>query len=182
MTNTRQQLHKMYVGLVYVYWSDENVKLGTAKHKSLQQMQSFSKTVDKQNPISREISNDVNKMRQAVSRQIMTDKSSDLVLDKKQAAQYKEFGERQVQSSKQELSKAIEQAQKSGKTFTDRNKIDAMEQASKQQSVAMKQKAAQYRASKTNAPEKAPRPVAPHKLDQETLMRILQYQKTRNAA
>lgn len=183
MTNVKQQLHNMYVGLVCVNWANrDGTKLGTAKQKALQQMQSFAKTVDKKNPMAKEISANVDQMSKSVSKQIMTDKSSELTLDKHQAAEYKSFGERQVQQSKQALTKAIQNT----KTFENRNverdKREAFQRATQKQDMLAKQKAPQYRASQTNVPAKGVKPVAPQKMDQQTMIRIMMYQRFQNAA
>jgi len=149
MTNTKQQINNMYIGLVFTYWAEKDTKLGTAKQKALMQMQSFSKTIDEKNPISREVLNNVRQMTASVSKQIMTDKSSEMVLDKSHAPQYKDFGMNQVTKSKQVLNQMIKSAQKDF-------------------SMEVKQNAAQYRPSNTNVAARAPQ-----KMNQDTMMRIL---------
>ena len=87
MMNVKQHLDNMYIGLVFTYWSKDSTKMGTAKQKALQQMQSFAQTIDAQNPVAHEIKSQVAILSKSVSKQIMTDKSSEMILNKKQTAQ-----------------------------------------------------------------------------------------------
>ena len=182
MTNVKQQMHNMYVGLVFTYWSGNGVKLGTAKQKALQQMQSFAKTIDKNSTVSREINNVSATMSKSVSKQIMMDKSSEMLVDKAQAPKYKKFGENLVAQSKQSLNDMIKRAQKSLQIDTPRKQMQAIEKASGKQAVSMQQNAAQYRASKTNVPANAPKPLAQHKLDQSTVIRLMWQRQMGKAA
>ena len=182
MKSVKQQLHNMYVGLVFTYWSKEGTSLGTAKQKALQQMQSFSKTIDKKNPVAQQIAQNVNDMTRNVSKQIMTDKSSNIVLDKKQAPQYEAFGKRQVEQSKKTLNDIVKHAEKFAPRNASREQLQEMEDASKFQDMHAKKNASQYRANNTNESKNAPKPTAPHKMDQQTFMRIILYQRYQNAA
>ena len=182
MTNVKQQLHNMYIGLVFTYWANEDTKMGTAKQKALQQMHSYSKTINKQNPIAREINSNVADMNRAISKQIMTDKSSELVLDKNQAAQYKSFGTARVAQSKQELNKIIERANKSWHIDRTQKQIKAEDKLTQLQDVKAKQNASQYRALGTNVAAKAPKPMEQKIMDQKTLMRILMQKRMQNVA
>ena len=163
MTQTKQYLHNMYVGFVFVNWSNDNTKLGTAKQKALTQMQSFAKTIDKNNLKVRDVNGQIDEMSRSVSKQIMTDKSSEMVLDKKLAPQYRSFGERQIAQSKKALT-------------------DILQRTQKRQDAMVKKDAMQYRALKTNVPAKAPKPIAEQKLDRDTMMRILMQRQMQNAA
>ena len=182
MTNVKQQMHNMYVGLVFTYWSDDGVKLGTAKQKALQQMQSFAKTIGKNSPVSREISDISAEMSKSISKQIMMDKSSELVVDKAQAPKYKKFGENLVTTSKQALNDMIKRAQKSLQIDTPRKQMQAIEKTSNKQAESMQQNAAPYRALKTNVPSNAPKPLAQHKLDQSTVIRLMWQRQMGKAA
>ena len=150
MKNVKQQLHSMYVGLVFTYWSKEGTSLGTAKQKALQQMQSFSKTIDKKNPVAQQIAQNVNEMTRNVSKQIMTDRSSNIVLDKKQAPQYEAFGKRQVEQSKKTLNDIVKRAEKFAPKHLSREYVDMKEKATAFQDMMKKKNASQYRATNTN--------------------------------
>jgi hypothetical protein len=179
MTVIKQQLHCMYIGLVFTYWSGNNVKMGTAKQKALQQMQSFSQTIDKKNPVAQNITNQVNEMSRTVSKQIMTDASSEMVLDRKQAQQYKSFGERQVAAS----NKALQDIIKQGNQITTTEQIKKAKEKSQEQDMLNKQKAVQYRQTKTNVAEKGPKPLmSMEKLNQQKILQILTQQHWQNAA
>lgn len=181
--NVKQQLHNMYIGLVFTYWSNENSQLGTAKQKSLQQMQSYSQTLDKKNPVTKEISSGVNEMVRAVSKQIMTDKSSTMVLDKSQAQQYKAFGEKQVAASKEQLNAVIERGKQSNSRDVTLAKIKENKEKSEKQDKITKQKAPQYRPLKSNVAENGGKPAMTLvKLDQQKLLQILAQRKYQNAA
>jgi len=182
MQNMKLHLHNMYIGLVCTYWAQHDTKMGTAKQKALQQMQSFSKTIDEKNPMSREITNRVSEMSRDVSKQIMTDKSSELVLDEKLSKQYKSFGERQIAQSKERLNNMIQRAKKSAHLDMTPEQIKAKEAAIKEQDVRAKQNAAPYRALQTNAPKNAPKPVAPQKLTHEMMIHLFMQQRLREAA
>ena len=175
MTNTREQLSNMYAGLVCIHWAKDNTKMGTAKQKALMQMQSFSKTVDAKNPVARTIRSEINEMTKSVSKQIMTNKSSEMVLDKKQAAQYKSFGERQVADSKKALNNMIANANKSMGLEVSRDWIEKSRELSKKQDMASKKNAPQYRALNTNVAAKAPKNV--QQIDQQKLLQIMMMQK-----
>jgi hypothetical protein len=145
-------------------------------------MQSFSKTIDEKNPMAQEITNRVAKMSQSVSKQIMTDKSSEMVLDEKLAKKYKSFGERQVEQSKERLNNMIQRAKKSAHLDMTPEQIKAKEAATKEQDMHAKRNADPYRALQTNAPKNAPRPVAPQKLTQEMMIQLFMQQRLRGAA
>ncbi len=177
MTNVKMELHNMYAGLVYVYWANQNVKLGTAKQKSLQQMQSFTETLDKKNPITADINSGVRQMTQNVSKQIMTDKSSEMMLTPDKFDDYKNFGQKQASVSKQNLAKFIEQ------TKTKEN--ETIRKLARDQGMSMKQNTPQYRATKTNFAEKSPKQLSPQTMSQQFQQQILAFiakQHMRNAA
>lgn len=182
--NVKQQLNSMYVGFVFVYWGNDekSCQLGTAKQKSLQQMQSFAKTVDNKKSISSRIKSYVDEMTQSVSKQIMTDESSNMVLDDKQKSQYKQFGQKQVATSKKNLQSIIEREQNSVPGNTVARQKEAVEK-SKQQDMLAKRNAMQYRPTKTNEVSMDAKPsVKPEKLDQRTVIQLLWGQKMQNAA
>lgn len=191
MTNIQKTLNRMYVGFVYVHWSDgENTKLGTAKQKSIQQMKSFAETLDKSNPMTNTVKANIQKMSQDVSRQIMTDKSSEMVLDKKHSQEYKKLGEKQVAESKQELMQEmarVKQVQRPQQNLQTQQlqrprapqnseqkqrlqfranqnqsvaKIKDMQKQSNDQNMQARKVGAPYRATNTNAPEKGSQQVA----------------------
>ena len=182
--NIKQHLHNMYIGLVCVHWADkENVKMGTAKQKSLQQMQSYSQTLDKKNPVAQEITAHVNNMVRSVSKQIMIDTSSEMVLDKESAPKYKKFGEQQIALSKKQLNAMIERGQKSGTRDITFAKIKETKEKSEKQDMLAKQKAPQYRPSTTNVAEKGKKPAMTlQKLDQQELLKFLAQQQYQKAA
>ena len=162
MTNVKQQLHNMYIGFVYINWANkENTQLGTAKQKALQQMKTFAQTIENKSPVAHEIQSNVNDMSRIISRQIMTDKSSEFVLDKKQAGQYRAFGERQVTQSKQMLNSLVKQLQQSM----------PMDMAHNQQKQPTAQ-AKGYNGAKLH----------PQQMNREFLMRILMQQNMQKSA
>ena len=174
MTNVKMELHNMYTGLVYVYWANANVKLGTAKQKSLQQMQSYVNTLDKNNPATANITSTVKQMKQNVSKQIMTDKSSEMMLPPDKFKDYKNFGQTQASASKQNLAKIIKQSK-----TKDNNEL------AREQGMSQKQNTPQYRATKTNFAEKAPKQLSPQTMSQQRQQQILAFiakQHLQNAA
>jgi len=182
--NVKQQLNSMYVGFVFVYWGDDekSCQLGTAKQKSLQQMQSFAKTIDKKNPVFDKIKSSVDEMARSVSKQIMTDKSSDMVLDNKQKQQYKQFGQNQVATSKKNLQSIIEREHNPVHNNTLARQKEAVEK-SKQQDMVAKRNAMQYRPTKTNEVSMGAKPsVTIERMDQRTLLQLLKERKMQNAA
>lgn len=192
MTNVKEQLNRMYVGFVCVYWSNGQTKLGTAKQKSIQQIKSFANTIDKSGPVAAKIQSDVQQISRAVSRQIMTDKSSEMVLDKKQSAQYRAFGEKQIAAAKQALGVNMARgnmtlsnaAQKSHATkSTLIAQIRDMQNKSRTQDMITKQNAPQYRAHKTNVPGKGAKPaVTLQKLDQQKWLQMFAYNRYQKTA
>ena len=182
MKNLKQQLHNMYVGLVFTHWSKEGTSLGTAKQKALQQMQNYSKTLDKNNPVAQQITANVNEMTRDISKQIMTNKSSNMVLDKNQASQYREFGKQQIEQSKKSLNDLVQRAKKFAPRNASREQLQEMEDVSKLQDMHAKKNASQYCANNTNESKNAPKPTAPQKMDQQIFMRIMLYQRYQNAA
>ncbi len=216
MTDVKIQINRMYVGFVYVHWSERaNVKLGTAKHKSIQQIKSFANTLDKSNPMSAEISASAQQISRDVARQIMTDASSEMTLDAAKLPQYRAFGEQQVAAAKAALGAQMArgnmaQANVAQKTATPKKleiaktasqhlgsaarpagiakgpsvaQIRDMQNKSRTQDMLAKQNASQYRATKTNVPEKGLRPAATlQKLDQKKLLQMFAYNKYQKAA
>ena len=171
MTDVKIQINRMYVGFVYVHWSERaNVKLGTAKHKSIQQIKSFANTLDKSNPMSAEINASAQQISRDVARQIMTDASSEMTLDAAKLAQ-KTASQRPGSVARPAgIAKHSSVAQ-----------IRDMQNKSRAQDMLAKQNASQYRATKTNVPEKGLRPAATlQKLDQ--LLQMFAYNKYQKAA
>lgn len=216
MTDVKIQINRMYVGFVYVHWSERaNVKLGTAKHKSIQQIKSFANTLDKSNPMSAEINASAQQISRDVARQIMTDASSEMTLDAAKLPQYRAFGEQQVAAAKAALGAQMArgnmaQANVAQKTATPEKleiakpasqrlgsaarpagiakrpsvaQIRDMQNKSRTQDMLAKQNASQYRATKTNIPEKGVKPAATlQKLDQKKLLQMFAYNKYQKAA
>lgn len=216
MTDVKIQINRMYVGFVYVHWSERaNVKLGTAKHKSIQQIKSFANTLDKSNPMSAEINASAQQISRDVARQIMTDASSEMTLDAAKLPQYRAFGEQQVAAAKAALGAQMArgnmaQANMVQKTATPGKpeiakpasqrlgsaarpagiakdpsvaQIRDMQNKSRTQDMLAKQNASQYRATKTNVPEKGLRPATTlQKLDQKKLLQMFAYNKYQKAA
>ncbi len=216
MTDVKIQINRMYVGFVYVHWSERaNVKLGTAKHKSIQQIKSFTNTLDKSNPMSAEINASAQQISRDVARQIMTDASSEMTLDAAKLPQYRAFGEQQVAAAKAALGAQMArgnmtQANMAQKTATPEKpeiakpasqrpgsaarpagiakrpsvaQIRDMQNKSRTQDMLAKQNASQYRATKTNVPEKGVKPAATlQKLDQKKLLQMFAYNKYQKAA
>ena len=111
----KQHLHKMYVGLVFANWANgENVKLGTAKQKALEQLTAFAKTMEKdkqKNAVAFEIAQQVAELKKFVSKQIMGSASSELVLDKKVMPAYKAFGEKMMRDNMRSIREMFEHEQ-----------------------------------------------------------------------
>ena len=179
-----KNLVEMYRGLVFINWANsKDTKLGTAKHRALVQMQTYAKTIDKNNPVADNVNLQVQNMTKSVSKQIITDQSSELVLQQDKAPKYKEFGERLVNDSKSVLDKIMGRGQKSANMNKAREKLDLIQKATDKQDMSMKQKAPQYRALKTNVAVQAPKPLTPqHKLTQNEIMQYLWKQRKQNAA
>lgn len=200
MTDVKIQINRMYVGFVYVHWSERaNVKLGTAKHKSIQQIKSFANTLDKSNPMSAEINASAQQISRDVARQIMTDASSEMTLDAAKLPQYRAFGEQQVAAAKAALGAQMARGNMAQKTASQRLgsaarlagiakrpsvvQIRDMQNKSRTQDMLAKQNASQYRATKTNVPEKGVKPAATlQKLDQKKLLQMFAYNKYQKAA
>ena len=189
MTDVKIYVQRMYVGFVYVHWSErENIKLGTAKQKSIQQIKSFANTLDKSNPVAGDIKSSVQQISRDASRQIMTDTSSEMTLDAAKLPQYRAFGERQVAAAKSALGAQMARgnvAQKSAmpkKPEIAKNaqqrpanvsqqtrpmriakrpsiaQVRDTQNASRTQDMLAKQNAPQYRAHKTNVPAQGAKP------------------------
>ena len=198
MTDVKIYVQRMYVGFVYVHWAErENIKLGTAKQKSIQQIKSFSNTLDKSNPIAGEIKSNVQQMSRDVARQIMTDKSSEMTLDAAKLPQYRAFGERQVAAAKSALGAQMARgnvaqanagqnnmAQKSHTTKRlTISQVRDTQNKSRTQDMLAKQNAPQYRAHKTNVPAHGAKPATTlQKLDQKKLLQMFAYNKYQKAA
>lgn len=211
MTDVKIYVQRMYVGFVYVHWSErENIKLGTAKQKSIQQIKSFANTLDKSNPVAGDIKSSVQQISRDASRQIMTDTSSEMTLDAAKLPQYRTFGERQVAAAKAALGAQMARgnmAQKSAmpkkpeiaKNAQQRPGASARpmgiakrpsiaqvrdtQNASRTQDMLAKQNAPQYRAHKTNVPAQGAKPATTlQKLDQKKLLQMFAYNKYQKAA
>ncbi len=211
MTDVKIYVQHMYVGFVYVHWSErENIKLGTAKQKSIQQIKSFANTLDKSNPVAGDIKSSVQQISRDASRQIMTDTSSEMTLDAAKLPQYRAFGERQVAAAKAALGAQMARgnvAQKSAmpkkpeiaKNASQRPgaaarpmgiakrpsiaQVRDTQNASRTQDMLAKQNAPQYRAHKTNVPAQGAKPATTlQKLDQKKLLQMFAYNKYQKAA
>lgn len=198
MTDVKIYIQRMYVGFVYVHWAErENIKLGTAKQKSIQQIKSFSNTLDKSNPIAGEIKSNVQQMSRDVARQIMTDKSSEMTLDAAKLPQYRAFGERQVAAAKSALGAQmahgnVAQANAGQNNMAQKSRVAKRptisqvrdtQNASRTQDMLAKQNAPQYRAHKTNVPAQGAKPATTlQKLDQKKLLQMFAYNKYQKAA
>ncbi|MBP5794630.1 MAG: hypothetical protein J6W41_01270 [Alphaproteobacteria bacterium] len=198
MTDVKIYVQRMYVGFVYVHWAErKNIKLGTAKQKSIQQIKSFSNTLDKSNPIAGEIKSNVQQMSRDVARQIMTDKSSEMTLDAGKLPQYRAFGERQVAAAKSALGVQMARGnvaqanagqnnavQKSHTTKRHTiSQVRDTQNKSRTQDMLAKQNAPQYRAHKTNVPAQGAKPATTlQKLDQKKLLQMFAYNKYQKAA
>ncbi len=178
-----QNLVEMYRGLVFINWANgTDTKLGAAKYKALVQMQTYAKTIDKNNPVADNINLQMQNMSKSVSKQIMTEKSSNAVLEKSRAPKYKEFGEQLFNHNKKMLDEIIGRGQKSANMNKARAKLDLIKNASGRQDMSMKQNAPQYRATKTNVAQNAPKPLTPHKLSQNEIMQYLWKKQRENVA
>lgn len=211
MTDVKIYVQRMYVGFVYVHWSErENIKLGTAKQKSIQQIKSFANTLDKSNPVAGDIKSSVQQISRDASRQIMTDTSSEMTLDAAKLPQYRAFGERQVAAAKSALGAQMARgnmAQKSAmpkkpeiaKPASQRPgaaarpmgiakhpsiaQVRDTQNASRTQDMLAKQNAPQYRAHKTNVSAQGAKPATTlQKLDQKKLLQMFAYNKYQKAA
>lgn len=198
MTDVKIYVQRMYVGFVYVHWAErENIKLGTAKQKSIQQIKSFSNTLDKSNPIAGEIKSNVQQMSRDVARQIMTDKSSEMTLDAAKLPQYRAFGEQQVAAAKSALGAQMARGnvtqanagqnnavQKSHTTKRPTiSQVRDTQNKSRTQDMLAKQNAPQYHAHKTNVPAQGAKPATTlQKLDQKKLLQMFAYNKYQKAA
>lgn len=128
-----QNLANMYRGLVCINWSNtQDTKLGTAKYKALGQMQSYTETINKKNPMAERIATRVKSMSQSVSKQIMTEKSSEAVLTKDKAPQIKEFGEKLFNENKKALDELIARGQKNVNFGHKKEKQKLLQHKSKQ--------------------------------------------------
>lgn len=134
-----QNLANMYRGLVCINWANKDTKLGTAKYKALEQMQSYAQTLDKKNPIAAKIDTQVKSMSRSVSKQIMTDKSSEIVLPQDKAPKTKEFGEKLFNENKKMLDELIARGQKGVNFSQEQEKLDLPQKKSEKQNKAMKQ-------------------------------------------
>lgn len=136
-----QNLANMYRGLVCINWVNKDTKLGTAKYKALEQMQSYAQTLDKKNPIAARIDAQVKSMSRSVSKQIMTDKSSETVLPQEKAQKTKEFGEKSFNENKKMLDELIARSQKTANFSQEQEKLDLPKKA-KQRKVTKGNKVA----------------------------------------
>lgn len=117
----KQQIGMMYNGLVLANWANAGTKLGTAKYKALEQLESFAKTLqqtgktdgaksatianDNNNAVVNEVARIVSILKKKISEQIMTSKSSEQILSPKLAQKYKMHGEQLATISMRELRK-----------------------------------------------------------------------------
>ena len=111
----KQNLHKMYIGLVFANWaSRENTKLGTAKQKALEQIESFVKTMSdekQKNAVAYEIAQQFAQLKKFASKQIMQSSTSELTLDKDVLSPYKAFGEKMTHDNMRTLREMFKQEQ-----------------------------------------------------------------------
>ena len=133
----KSKLHLMYMGLVLANWAQPNTKLGTAKLKALEQMETFAKTLGhykKNSAVAHEVTQMVAKLKKAVSEQIMKDKTSEIKLPQKFANGYKVMGEKLAQQNMQKLREYVKKDQtrvktneKQAKEFTPMNQVLLMQ-------------------------------------------------------
>lgn len=119
----KQQIDLMYKGLVLTNWAKTGTKLGTAKFKALEQLETFAKTLqgtvktpgnnlanqhtnqNNNNAVVNEVARAVSILKKKISEQIMKSKSSEQVLSPTLAPKYKPHGEKLAQTAMQELRK-----------------------------------------------------------------------------
>ena len=105
----KKYLQKMYVGFVFVNWANgSDTKLGTAKQKALQHLDSFTKTLGN-GLVSEEIRRLVQKLKKFVSKQIMTSPHSELILSKDIVEQCRSLGENWLQDNMTKLRNMVKQ-------------------------------------------------------------------------
>lgn len=98
----QQNLMMMYMGLVFRNWADgKGTKLGTAKQKALQQLDSYAKAFqqnkENNNAKVKELTQQIAMLKKSVSKQIMESKDSEFVMDEKKKPKFLLRGEQMVQ-------------------------------------------------------------------------------------
>lgn len=138
--NIKTQIELMYKGLTLVNWAKHGTKLGTAKLKALEQVETFAKTLDdnkkqnNNNAVVAEISRTVAELKKKISKQIMESKTSEMTVPEKLAEKYKEHGTGLAETNMRDLrklvtqdSKRVQTNEKQAKQFTNPNQILLMQ-------------------------------------------------------
>ena len=181
-TSVEINVKQMYVGFVCIYWSQDKMTLGRAKQKSLEQMRTYSNTIDKSNPVSNDVKSNVQNLSKSVSKQIMTSPSSEKVLDKKQSQKYRAFGEHQVATAKRALDAELNRGVAQRNQNQNVAQIKNAAQKSTEQNMLARQKSMQYKPTKTNVAEKPAQATTLQRLDQKKLLEMFAYNKYQKAA
>lgn len=134
--NIKTQIELMYKGLTLVNWAKHGTKLGTAKLKALEQVETFAKTLDdnkkqnNNNAVVAEISRTVAELKKKISKQIMESKTSEMTVPEKLAEKYKEHGTGLAETNMRDLrklvtqdSKRVQTNEKQANQFTQPNQI-----------------------------------------------------------
>lgn len=113
------QLKLMYQGLTLANWAKQGTKLGTAKLKALEQIETFAKTLgdtkpgntpqNNNNAVVAEISRVVAEFKKKISKNIMESKTSEMTVPEKLAQKYKQDGESLAGLSIQQLRELVKQ-------------------------------------------------------------------------
>ncbi len=108
------QLKLMYQGLTLANWAKQGTKLGTAKLKALEQIETFAKTLgntpqNNNNAVVAEISRIVTEFKKKISKNIMESKTSEMTVPEKLAQKYKQDGESLAGLSIQQLRELVKQ-------------------------------------------------------------------------
>lgn len=119
------QLKLMYQGLTLANWAKQGTKLGTAKLKALEQIETFAKTLmndsktnneklpnvnqGNNNAVVNEIARVVSELKKKISKHIMESKTSEMTAPEKLAQKYKQDGESLAGLSIQQLRELVKQ-------------------------------------------------------------------------
>ena len=144
--NIKTQIELMYKGLTLVNWAKHGTKLGTAKLKALEQVETFAKTLmndsktnneklpnvnqGNNNAVVNEIARVVSELKKKISKQIMESKTSEMTVPEKLAEKYKEHGTGLAETNMRDLrklvtqdSKRVQTNEKQANQFTQPNQI-----------------------------------------------------------
>ncbi len=147
--NIKTQIELMYKGLTLVNWAKRGTKLGTAKLKALEQVETFAQTLDdnkkqnNNNAVVAEISRTVAELKKKISKQIMESKTSEMTVPEKLAEKYKEHGTGLAETNMRDLRKLVMQDSKRVQTNEKQaNKFAKPNQILLMQIMALRAKAA----------------------------------------